>query len=339
MTSPKAAERRRERALGKLFTAIAKRCRGATLLVGADERLSAEVRSRGLDVLGVDPADGLGPITGHRIRDAVGGKRFRTAVVCGFREGVRAAEGEILETAWDLIEQGGRFIVAAPNEGCDEGSRELEVDRKALTKALRGFGKPRLATDQPFRWILMYVEKPKPGRTRLNRTRVDRWRVTARHCRGKVIELGCNEGDLSRRIRDRGLEVTGVDLSEEKIRRARKEHPGIPFIACDILGLSLPAESFDTVVLAEVLEHVPENVGDAMLEKAWSLLGAGGRLVVSVPNEDCVPHPHHVRVFDRRSLRKILSAFGKPRLITDQPYKWLLMIVSKAIPGGRGRTV
>ena len=128
-------------------------------------------------------------------------------------------------------------------------------------------------------------------------------------------------------------------MSEEKIRRARKEHPGIPFMACDILGLSLPPESFDTVVLAEVLEHVPEKDGDAMLDKAWSLLRAGGRLIVSVPNEDCVPHPHHVRLFDRRSLRKLLASFGKPRLIADQPYKWLLMIVRKAVPGERGRAV
>jgi len=337
MMRPKARARRRERAFGKLFTAMARRCRGVTLLVGAEERLLGEIRSRGLEAIGIAPAEGSGRITGDRVREAGHGRRFRTAVVCGFLEGVPATEREILEPVWDLIEEGGRLIVAAPNEGCDEGPGELEADRKAVTKALRGFGKPRLATDQPFRWVLMYAEKPKPRRPRLNRTRVDRWRVTARHCRGKVLELGCGEGDLSRTISDRGLDVTGVDMNEEKIRRARKEHPGIAFLACDILQLSLPAESFDTVVLAEVLEHVPEKEGDAMLAKAWSLLAPGGRLVVSVPNEDCVPHPHHVRLFDRRSLRKVLADFGKPRLIADQPYKWLLMIVRKAVPGGRNR--
>ena len=339
MTSAKTGARRRDRALRKLFTAITKRCRGYTLVVGAEERLLGEIRSRGLEAVGIDAAEGTGRISGDGIRSAGGGRRFRTAVVCGFREGVPATEREILEPAWDLIEEGGRLIVAAANEGCDGGPGELELDRKAVTKALRGFGKPRLATDQPFRWILMYAEKPKSRRPRLNRTRVDRWRVTARHCRGKVLELGCGEGDLSRTIRDRGLEVTGVDLSEEKIRRAQKQHPGIPFLACDILRLSLPPESFDTVVLAEVLEHVPEKDGDAMLARAWSLLADGGRLIVSVPNEDCVPHPHHVRLFDRRSLRKVLAHFGKPRLIADQPYKWLLMIVRKAVPGGRVRTV
>ena len=66
-----------------------------------------------------------------------------------------------------------------------------------------------------------------------------------------------------------------------------------------------------------------------MLVKAWKLLAPGGRLIVSVPNQDCVPHPNHVREFDRRSLKKVLGRWGRPRLITDQPYKWLMMTVEK----------
>src|SRR5262249_6586501 len=144
-----------------------------------------------------------------------------------------------------------------------------------------------------------------------------------------VIELGCGEGDLTRLIRDRGLVVTGVDINDEKIRRARELYPDIPFLLEDIRNLELPAEEFDTVVLAEVLEHVNDDVGAEILARAWSLLKRGGRLIVSVPNENCVPHPNHVRQFDVQGLRNLLKALGKPTIVADQPFKWLMMYVEK----------
>ena len=130
-------------------------------------------------------------------------------------------------------------------------------------------------------------------------------------------------------IAARGLEVVGVDLSGEKIRRARAEHPDITFLESDIRALSLPDASYDTVVIAEVLEHVGEEAGAGILERARRLLGPRGRLILSVPNEDCVPHPHHVRQFDRKSLKRLLLPLGKPRLVTAQPYKWLLGYVDR----------
>jgi 2-polyprenyl-3-methyl-5-hydroxy-6-metoxy-1,4-benzoquinol methylase len=201
--------------------------------------------------------------------------------------------------------------------------------RRGLRRLLKPLGKVKLTTDQPFRWLTMYVDKPRSSRRRPNRTCLNRFKVTARLCRGRVIELGCGEGNLTSRIRDRQLDVTGVDISRAKIRRAREEHPDIPFLQEDIRKLELPAEEFDTVVIAEVLEHVNEKVGTEILAKAWSLLKPGGRLIVSVPNEDCVPHPRHVREFDIRGLRRLLKAFGRPTIVTDQPFKWLMMYVEK----------
>jgi ubiquinone/menaquinone biosynthesis C-methylase UbiE len=121
-----------------------------------------------------------------------------------------------------------------------------------------------------------------------------------------------------------------VDISRDKISRARAAFPDLEFIECDIARLSLPDASFDTAVLAEVLEHVDEALGAVFLARAWRLLRPHGRLIVSVPNEDCIPHRNHVRVFDRRSLRALLRPLGRPKLVTDQPYKWLLMYVDKA---------
>ncbi len=94
--------------------------------------------------------------------------------------------------------------------------------------------------------------------------------------------------------------------------------------------LELPAaQRYDTVILAEVLEHVPEDVGARMLTKAWELVARRGRLVVSVPNEDCVRHANHLREFTQGDLAGLLEPFGHPRIVTDQPFKWLLMYVDR----------
>jgi ubiquinone/menaquinone biosynthesis C-methylase UbiE len=123
--------------------------------------------------------------------------------------------------------------------------------------------------------------------------------------------------------------VVGVEKNASKIAQARKNCPGIEFVRQDVLKLPFACESFDTVALPEILEHVSESVGDRMLETAWRFLKPGGRLVVSVPNENCVPSRTHVRQFSRKSLAAILSRFGKPYLETRQPYKWLIMYVEK----------
>jgi 2-polyprenyl-3-methyl-5-hydroxy-6-metoxy-1,4-benzoquinol methylase len=176
---------------------------------------------------------------------------------------------------------------------------------------------------------MMYIDKSDGKGPEANRAKESRMLVMSALCRGRVLEFGCGTGVLSGKIRDRGLEVIGVDRNKEKIDQARLIHEDIRFILNDVLELSLPARSFDTVILPEILEHVSEEQGDIMLKIAWELLEQGGRMIVSVPNENLIPHPNHIRIFNRHSLAAILSFFGKPVSVTEQPYKWLMMYVEK----------
>lgn len=256
---------------------------------------------------------------------------FRTVLIHELLASVSRREAErLLRRAWDRVERKGRLIAVVPNAECANG-KEGGLDRRALDRLLRELGKPKLVTEQPYRWVVMYVEKKRRKREGVpNTSREDRYRVTSELCRGRVIELGCGEGALAALIAERGCEVLGVDLSERKISAARLAHPHVSFVESDILDLDLPAASFDTAVLAEVLEHVTERPGEEMLRVAWRLVRPGGRLVVSVPNEDCVPHRNHLRQFDRKGLAETLRPFGWPRWVSEQPFKWLLAYVEKA---------
>lgn len=298
----------------------AARCRGRTLIISRDgEGLEAAVRDQVTELSRVPGTTSL--------PDGL----FKTVVITDYLEHLDDHDSEeLLRTVWNRLEKGGRLIVSVPNEKSrPESGQTRWFNRRTLGKTLKSLGNVQLATDQPFCWLTMVVRKPTERKPAFNRTNRNRHRTASRLCRGRVIELGCGEGHLTRAIADRGLEVLGVDIGGKRIRQAREFYPDLNFEQMDILEMETE-DTYDTVVIAEVLEHVYEETGDAMLEKAWRLLEPGGRLIVSVPNEDCVPHRNHVREFDRRSLKKLLGRWGRVRLITDQPYKWLMMTVEKS---------
>lgn len=66
-----------------------------------------------------------------------------------------------------------------------------------------------------------------------------------------------------------------------------------------------------------------------MTDIAWERVAPGGRLVISTPNEDMVPHANHITIFTAAALKDRLTAYGDVRLCDSQPLRWLLAVVDK----------
>jgi 2-polyprenyl-3-methyl-5-hydroxy-6-metoxy-1,4-benzoquinol methylase len=311
--------RRTSDAEHRLARVIARRCRGKTAVLGPRwPKVLHEILARDVDVQAVE-------------REALAGEEtFDTVVLLRMLE--RHAESEhlaLLEGAWQRLSPDGRLVVCVPNgdHGRDPEAK-TRFTRAGLKRLLQRIDRPHLMKDQPYRWLVMWID----ARPRLDRASHERHESIADLCRGRVLELGCAHGHLCAAIAGRGLAVEGVDKSRLKIAGARRLFPDIPFRQVDILELPV-AERHDTVILAEVLEHVPEETGDRMLAKAWEAVAEGGRLIVSVPNDDCVPHANHVRRFRPEDLSRALEPFGAPRHIDEQPFKWLTAYVNRPTPG------
>jgi ubiquinone/menaquinone biosynthesis C-methylase UbiE len=76
--------------------------------------------------------------------------------------------------------------------------------------------------------------------------------------RGSVLDVGCGCGIPVAQSLDRSrYDVTGVDVSEVQIRRARRLVPGGTFIHTDATQLELPPATFDAVVCLYTLIHLP----------------------------------------------------------------------------------
>jgi len=90
----------------------------------------------------------------------------------------------------------------------------------------------------------------------------------------RIIDLGSGEGILVREYRERGMNITGLDLNYESpyVRRG------------DMLDTGYPDGSYDMALCLDVLEHLTfESQGKAIAEIA-RIIRPGGTFLMSVPN-------------------------------------------------------
>jgi len=101
-----------------------------------------------------------------------------------------------------------------------------------------------------------------------------------------VLDVGCGEGLLVRRLASAAARVVGLDPSAVALERARRAEPSgtsTRFVEGTAEALPFPDMSFDTVVFFNSLHHVPLESMDAALAEAARVLRPGGVLYVQEP--------------------------------------------------------
>lgn len=98
----------------------------------------------------------------------------------------------------------------------------------------------------------------------------------------RIADLGCGSGVFTNGVQQRGFNCIGVDLSPKLIGMARAKYPGVEFLEGDIERLPFEDGSFDGVVLAGVLHHLPDLT--ACAAEIRRILKPGGRFVAFDPN-------------------------------------------------------
>ena len=96
---------------------------------------------------------------------------------------------------------------------------------------------------------------------------------------GRALDVGCGTGALTRRLRRRVPDVTGIDRDERSIQLARA-HPGatgIRYLQAGFLTASLEPASADLVTSIASLHHMDAR---AALRRMSDLLRPGGVLAV-----------------------------------------------------------
>jgi len=159
------------------------------------------------------------------------------------------------------------------------------------------------------------------------------------HGVGQLLDIGCGEGWLMEAFAQAGCKVRGIDYSRYAID---KWHPHlIDYLRQgDIYSLLKQdlqeGNTYDVVVLANVIEHVIDPVG--LLDSIKPLLAPGGILLIVAPNdfsslhdkllkEGVIPEPFwlgfpdHLSYFNKDSMCQLLSKRGFTLLsvVADNP--------------------
>lgn len=76
----------------------------------------------------------------------------------------------------------------------------------------------------------------------------------------RVLEVGCGQGHLTKRLAERGIDIVGIDVNPNAAEIAGTDR----VICMSADSLQFPDDEFDTIVSVHAIEHIP------MLEKAAS---------------------------------------------------------------------
>lgn len=153
----------------------------------------------------------------------------------------------------------------------------------------------------------------------------------------KILDIGCGSGGLLLAFRRLGWErLFGSDISESALAPLREKNILTGRGDIDI-AFPFPSESFDLIIMNNVLEHLQDPVRALKLCRAH--LAPGGALVLITPNSRCLGRsifgkfwagyhaPRHLFIFNPTTLTLLGEKIGftKNRIVAlPDPGQWAL---------------
>ena len=218
------------------------------------------------------------------------------------------------------VQRRGRLLAVehdlTPDELCDElavmlaeqlvdagalrGQPEFELVFTGIVRSTVDGGLPA--------WLRFYrnsLEKLEGGTTAF--APVHAWAASL--VRGhRLVDLGSCFGFFPLRMAHHGIDVTATDLSASTMHllgqvSGQLRRP-LTTLGCNAADVPLPDRSADTVTALHLIEHLPADVADAVLDEALRL--ARRRVVIAVPFEDEPQDCYgHLRCYDLPKLRRM----------------------------------
>ncbi len=154
---------------------------------------------------------------------------------------------------------------------------------------------------------------------------------------GRLLDIGCGQGDFINRASKEGWLVEGVDLM------AWENLHLVPIRVGDFLEMDLPSDSYDVLTAWALLEHVRQP--SAFFRKVFRLLKKDGKFIFVVPNfeapgmrrsctEDIPRHlwlfsPRAIDEYLRKSGMETLSIYHNDEVYSAYPFGLLRLILFK----------
>ena len=99
----------------------------------------------------------------------------------------------------------------------------------------------------------------------------------------KILDLGCGEGYCTRILLNKGAIMTGIDISEQMIERAKSYKDGIKYYVGDVVTIDYGSD-WDMITAVFLFNYLTIQQSYCVLQKCWSALKENGILQFSVPH-------------------------------------------------------
>lgn len=135
---------------------------------------------------------------------------------------------------------------------------------------------------------------------------------------GRLLEVGCGNGDNLKALQEAGWIVEGVDFDPEAVKTAREK--GLRVGQGTLEEQNYSDDYFDAVTMSHLIEHVHNPLN--LLNECRRILKSGGRLVIVTPNTASIWHklfgaawlhldpPRHLYLFSSHALSFMVSKAG-----------------------------
>jgi SAM-dependent methyltransferase len=164
--------------------------------------------------------------------------------------------------------------------------------------------------------------------------------------RGRLLDIGCNEGRTLKNYARNGFQAEGTELNETAAAVAREAGFTVFTGALDDFS---PAVPYDVTVLSNVLEHALDP--KAMLRSAHRLVKPDGQVWISCPNSQSWLRPvfrqwwinwhvpFHITQFSSSTLRHLLEdcGFRQVRIRQITPALWAASSIIALLFARKGR--
>lgn len=156
----------------------------------------------------------------------------------------------------------------------------------------------------------------------------------------KVVDIGCAVGLDTQIFTELGYEATGIDISGEMVRIARRRNPEADIVEGDFFNLDLQKGNFDAAYAQDLIHLYPSDQASAVLNRISYLLKPEGVAHIATTRHDTTTEGWEVksdydgnvsryrtrwassdlagvlrRHFDLVESREVTDADGKDRII------------------------